>query len=318
MSNVLEIADEPAAYILPTPPASIASVSSEGDDTETMGVDEFGNASPGVGKRGRRPFSFARKPKGKEEAVRADTREESASGLFKNRRRTQSLGYAVEATAELILTSGSRKRNSLLSHCSRESSIADDTLRESDADTDRASRTSAVEKEARRRSGLSFQDFKVTFGKRERRTSAQAPTPTPTSATYALPSPSPIPPRAEPEPVSPSPNTPRSPGTGTGIGLGRPSTGNATRVSPRSASDESPRAKLGLRLDTAVAIADSERKEVQSPLVGPGRPESPSMRRVSPPLFGGEVVIRNESGRRRTRSSAIQGLYADAEVIRRW
>jgi hypothetical protein len=281
MRRVLETeSDIGAAYI----------VSSEGDDTETLGVDELGNAIPSLCKRSRRSFPFTKKKRSKEAVREGD---EDAGGMFRNRRRTQSLGDTVEAGAG---GSGpdplcSRKRSSWLS----QSSAHEDALRESEeAETDRASRTSATEKEARRRSGLSFQDFKAAFGKREWRGPGSSPTPEGTGS--------------------------RLPRTGTGIGLGKPSTSNV-HVSPRSASDELVRTKRArsppLILDTAATeLISTERREVQSPLTIRSQPPKPHA--GSPPLFGGEVVIRNESGRRRTRSSAIPGLYTDAEVVRRW
>ncbi|KAG8712182.1 hypothetical protein FRC11_000779 [Ceratobasidium sp. 423] len=273
--RVLEQETESNAYILPTPPASITSVSSEGDEA---GLEEFGMASPSVGKRSRRSFLFSPKRggsiKGKEKQI---TEDEELVGA---RRRAHSLALSA--------LEGASKRSSWLSHASRESSINDETVRESETETDRGSRTSTTEKEGKRRSGLSFQDFKAAFVKRERRASVLIST----SGSYAL---------------SPSEgsSTPRT------IGLGRPSS-VSSHPSPRSASDELARKKRAnsppLRLDTLSSPLQTERREVQSPIT----------EAKTRPLFGGEVVIRNESGRRRTRSSAIPGLYADAEVVRRW
>ncbi|CCO32723.1 hypothetical protein BN14_06786 [Rhizoctonia solani AG-1 IB] len=179
-----------------------------------------------------------------------------------------------------------------MSHSSRESSAYDDTVRESETETDRGTHAGAAdkaEKESRRRSGLSFQDFKAAFVKRERRASVLIST----SGSYAL----------SPSEASVSPRT--------SLGLGKPSQ-VSPYPSPRSASDELARKKRTssppLRLDTANTPHEAERREVQSPMTDAS----------TRPLFSGEVVIRNESGRRRTRSSAIPGLYADAEVVRRW
>ncbi|KAG8698958.1 hypothetical protein FRC08_005601 [Ceratobasidium sp. 394] len=299
-------------YILPTPPSSIASVSSEADDTETL--DEFGsvNASPGVGKRGRGfPFVGRRKDKGKE-VVRDGIDGQAEFGLFGSRKRSQSLGYVVEGNMSGLsrakttggIASSPLSRARLAEE--RVGSQLDEPLRETGAETssrgadkeERASR-STVEKEARRRSGLSFQDFKAAFGKRERRGSAHG--------AYAL------------SPTSPG-TTPTTPENGPGgvprashphftLGFGRPS---SVQISPRASSDSATsvrRRSMPLKLDTADlnpgTPADSERAEAQSPL-------------QHRKLFGaGEVVIRNESGRRRTRSSAVPGLYADAEVLQR-
>ncbi|QRV94781.1 hypothetical protein RhiJN_22799 [Ceratobasidium sp. AG-Ba] len=286
-------------YILPTPPASITSVSSEGDDTETL-VDEFGtvSASPSVGKRGRSfPFVGRRKDKGKD-IVRDGSGAHSESGLFGSRKRAQSLGYVVEdisqaKTGGVTSPSGqARRATSEINEPLRESETEGST-RGTDKE-DRASR-SAVDKEARRRSGLSFQDFKAAFGKRERRGSATLGAYTLSSHPHTTP--------AEPGRV------PRTPQPHSALGKGRPS---SVQISPRAASDGAASARrrsMPLKLDTGLSVesvsVSIERAELQSPL-------------QQRPLFGGgEVVIRNESGRLRTRSSAIPGLYADAEVLQR-
>ncbi|CAE6426581.1 unnamed protein product [Rhizoctonia solani] len=265
---------EHSAYILPTPPASITSVSSEGDEA---GLEEFGMTSPSVGKRGRRSFLFSPKWGGSAKGKETQAEDGELAGV---RRRAHSLALSA--------LEGASKRSSWLSHSSHESSTYDDTLRESEAETDRGSRTSTTEKESKRRSGLTFQDFKAAFGKRERRASVLIST----SGSYAL----------SPSEVTSTPRT---------LGLGRASS-VSSQPSPRSASDELARKKRAnsppLRLDTANSPVESERREFQSPITDAS----------TRPLFGGEVVIRNESGRRRTRSSAIPGLYADAEVVRRW
>ncbi|KAG8732219.1 hypothetical protein FRC12_019386 [Ceratobasidium sp. 428] len=299
-------------YILPTPPSSIASMSSEADDTETL--DEFGavSASPGVGKRGK-AFSFVsrRKEKGKD-VMRGGDGGSTEPGLFGSRKRSQSLGYVMEGnfaglsrsktTGGLITSPLSRARLSK----ERAASELGESLRESEGEnsnrgTDKEERASqsTVDKESRRRSGLSFQDFKAAFGKRERRGSV-------TPGAYKL----------SPDSTGLSPTdfengaarVPRTPQPHSTLGLGRPS---SVQLSPRAASDGSASARrrsMPLRLDTDVNLgtpADSERAEAQSPLQHRS-------------LFGGgEVVIRNESGRLRTRSSAIPGLYADAEVLQR-
>ncbi|KAG8736328.1 hypothetical protein FRC10_009451 [Ceratobasidium sp. 414] len=297
-------------YILPTPPSSIASMSSEADDTETL--DEFGsvNASPSVGKRGRAfPFVGRRKGKGKE-VVRDGDDGQSESGLFGSRKRSQSLGYVIEGSLgglSRAKTTGAIT-NSPLSRArpTAERSQLGEPLRESGGEasgrrTDKEERASqsTVDKDARRRSGLSFQDFKAAFGKRERRGSVAhgAYALSPTSAGTA-----PIASENEPGRV------PRAPHPHFTLGFGRPS---SVQISPRAASDPAAsvrRRSMPLRLDTVINLgtsADPEGTEIQSPL---------QQRK----LFGaGEVVIRNESGRRRTRSSAIPGLYADAEVLQR-
>ncbi|CAE6529661.1 unnamed protein product [Rhizoctonia solani] len=273
--RVLEQETEPSAYILPTPPASITSLSSEGDE---VGLDEFGMVGPSVGKRSRRSFLFSPKRSGSVKGKEKQTTEEGE--LVSARRRAHSLALSA--------LEGASKRSSWLSHSSRESSAHDDTVRESETETDRGSRTSTTEKESGKRSGLSFQDFKAAFGKRERRASVLIST----SGSYAL---------------SPSEgnSVPRT------LGLGR-SSSVSSHPSPRSASDELARKKRAnsppLRLDTLNSPLKTERREVQSPVTDA----------KTRPLFGGEVVIRNESGRRRTRTSAIPGLYADAEVVRPW
>lgn len=315
-SRVLEREPGPS-YNLPTPPASITSVSSEADDTETAGMDEFGavSASPGVGKRGRKTFPFSKKSKskGKGKEVARDGEEGTSSGLFGGVRRAQSLGHVIEGGDSWSRSSTkSKQRHSIFG-----SAAHDEALRESEGETsahgtdrdDRASRASTTgEKEARRRSGLSFQDFKAAFGKREHRSSVIISG----SGSYSLSSSSPNPGHA-PLPSDGVPRTPQS--AGVGIGLGRPSTAPA-RVSPRSASDESARMKRrSLRLDTATPELDTERKEAQSPVIP--RAQAPKYSGGAP-LFGGEVVIRDEGGRRRTRSSAIPGLYGDAQVVGRW
>ncbi|CUA76369.1 hypothetical protein RSOLAG22IIIB_06231 [Rhizoctonia solani] len=271
--RVREEQAEVGAYILPTPPASIASISSEGDE---VGMEEFGMVSPGVGKRGRRSFLlFSPKRSASVKGKEKQTVEDGES--MTTRQRAHSIALSA--------LEGASKRSSWISHASRD----DDTLRESETETDRGSRASTTEKGDKRRSGLSFQDFRAAFGKRERRASVLVST----SGSNAL-SPS--------EGHSP----PRS------LGLGTPSS-VPSHPSPRSASDELARRKHTssppLRLDTVNSPTDTERREVQSPI---------SDAAAARPLFGGEVVIRNESGRRRTRSSAIPGLYADAQVVRRW
>ncbi|KAL5640334.1 hypothetical protein ACGC1H_007563 [Rhizoctonia solani] len=272
--RVHEEETEVGAYNLPTPPASIASMSSEGDE---VGVEEFGMVSPCVGKRGRRSFLFSPKRSGSVKGKEKQTAEDGE--LSATRRRAHSLALST--------LEGASKRSSWISHSSRESSAHDDTLREAEAEADRGSRMSITEKESKKRSGLSFQDFKAAFGKRERRAALIS-----SSGSYAL---SP----------SESHSTPRS------LELGRPSS-VSSHPSPRSVSDELVRKARAssppLRLDTANSPSETERREVQSPITDA----------TARPLFGGEVVIRNESGRRRTRSSAIPGLYADAEVVRRW
>ncbi|EUC56678.1 transmembrane protein, putative [Rhizoctonia solani AG-3 Rhs1AP] len=272
--RVREEEAEAGAYNLPTPPASIASMSSEGDE---VGAEEFGMISPNVGKRGRRSFLFSPKRNG---SVKGKERQSVGDGESSaTRQRAHSLALST--------LEGASKRSSWISHSSRESSAYDDTLREPEPEADRASRTSMTEKESKRRSGLSFQDFKAAFGKRERRAALIS-----ASGSYAL---SP----------SESYSTPRS------LELGRTSS-VSSHPSPRSVSDELARKTRAssppLRLDIAHSPSETERREVQSPITDP----------TTRPLFGGEVVIRNESGRRRTRSSAIPGLYADAEVVRRW
>ncbi|KAJ1302760.1 hypothetical protein OPQ81_003069 [Rhizoctonia solani] len=240
-------------------------------------MDEFGIASPSVGKRGGRSFLFSPKRGGSVKGKKDVSEDGELSSV---RRRAHSIALSA--------LEGASKRSSWLSHTSRDSSAYDETLRESETETDRGSRTSTTEKESKRRSGLSFQDFKAVFGKRERRASVLIST----SGSYAL---------------SPSEGNsrPRS------LGLGSPSS-VASQPSPRSASDELARKKRAnsppLRLDTVNSPLHTERREVQSPITDA----------TTRPLFGGEVVIRNESGRRRTRSSAIPGLYTDAEIVRRW
>lgn len=303
------------AYVLPTPPASITSVSSEADDTETL--DEFGlgvGASPSVGKRGRRTFPFVgrRKDKGKEVARGAEE-EAREFGLFgdrRSRKRAQSLNYVVEGEMGGLVRAKSTGSRSPLS------GQGEEVLRESEGETSgRATEREdrVVEREARRRSGLTFQDFKAAFGKRERErrgssgpgayylssTTTSSPTPASTSASTA-------PLAAEGEVAS------RAPRAAASLGLRRPSSLHA-QVSPRSASDGSTRRQsMPIRLDTNMELGD--RAEVQSPFTRSQQPQP----QPQPSLFSGEVVIRNESGRRRTRSSAIPGLYADAEVVRRW
>ncbi|KAF8602343.1 hypothetical protein BDV93DRAFT_509342 [Ceratobasidium sp. AG-I] len=287
------------AFILPTPPASITSVSSEADDTETM--DDFGlgvSASPSVGKRGRRTFPFVgrRKDKGKEVAGEgeASMKEFGLFGDRRSRRRAQSLGYVVEGEmAGNAKSAGTGAGNpSPLSTAQ--------VLRESEGET--SGRDDRVEKDARRRSGLTFQDFKAAFGKRERERRGSA---SPGLGTYYLSTTAPL--AADGETAASAPRAAAS------LGLGRPSSMQA-QVSPRSASDGSTRRKsMPLRLDTDVDLG--ERAEVQSPFT---RASQSPPRQPQPSLFVGEVVIRNESGRRRTRSSAIPGLYTDAEVVRRW
>ncbi|KAF8753783.1 hypothetical protein RHS01_06711 [Rhizoctonia solani] len=266
MRRVLEQETELSAYVLPTPPASIASISSEGTNVQ------------------RRSLLFSSRRGG---SVRNKEKPTAENGeLFGFRRRAQSVGIAVAEEAS--------KRSSWISHSSHESSAYDDTVRESETETDRVSHPGTAdktEKESRRRSGLSFQDFKTAFAKRERRASVLIST----SGSYTL----------SPSEASSSPRT--------SLGLGKPSS-VSPYPSPRSASDELARKKRAssppLRLDTANTPHETERREVQSPITdGEGHTR---------PLFSGEVVIRNESGRRRTRSSAIPGLYADAEVVRRW
>ncbi|CAE6404862.1 hypothetical protein AG1IA_06561 [Rhizoctonia solani AG-1 IA] len=281
MRRVLEQETELSAYVLPTPPASIASISSEGDE---RGMEDFGIVNPTVGKQQRRSLLFSSRRGG---SVRNKEKPTAENGeLFGFRRRAQSVGIAVAEEAS--------KRSSWISHSSHESSAYDDTVRESETETDRVSHPGTAdkaEKESRRRSGLSFQDFKTAFAKRERRASVLIST----SGSYTL----------SPSEASSSPRT--------SLGLGKPSS-VSPYPSPRSASDELARKKRAssppLRLDTANTPHETERREVQSPITdGEGHTR---------PLFSGEVVIRNESGRRRTRSSAIPGLYADAEVVRRW
>ncbi|KDN49108.1 hypothetical protein RSAG8_02461, partial [Rhizoctonia solani AG-8 WAC10335] len=160
---------EAGAYILPTPPASIASISSEGDE---IAGEEYGMANPGVGKRGRRSFLFSPKRSGSVRGKEKQTAEEGE--LAGARRRAHSLALSA--------LEGASKRSSWLSHASHESSVYDETLRESEAETDRGSRTSTTEKESSRRPGVSFQDFKAAFGKRERRASVLIST----SGSYAL------------------------------------------------------------------------------------------------------------------------------------
>ncbi|KAG9099868.1 hypothetical protein FRC06_004753 [Ceratobasidium sp. 370] len=295
-------------YILPTPPSSIASVSSEADDTETL--DEFGsvNASPSVGKRGRAfPFVGRRKDKGKE-VVRDGNDGQVESGLFGSRKRSQSLRYVVEGNLgglSRAKTTGATVNSPLSRVRLAKGSGLDEPLRESEgeasargADKEEHASQSTIEKDARRRSGLSFQDFKAAFGKRERRGSLAhgaytlSPTSTGAAPTTLANEPERAP-RTQPPPT---------------LGLGRPS---SVQISPRAASDSAAsvrRRSMPLRLDTYLNLgtsADSERAETQSPV---------QQRK----LFGaGEVVIRNESGRRRTRSSAVPGLYADAEVLQR-
>lgn len=267
-------------------------MSSEADDTETM-VD-FGlgvGASPGVGKRGRRSFPFVgrRKDKGEE-----SMKEFGLFGDRRARRRAQSLGYVVEGG----MGAKSPRVGSPLS-TAQEGQV----LRESEGETSgREERT--TEKEVRRRSGLTFQDFKAAFGKRERERRGSAGH-GPGQGAYTLSS-STASPSADGEAAARVPRAAAS----SALGLGRPSSANA-QVSPRSASDGSARRQsMPLRLDTNLDLGD--RAEVQSPFTrAPSPPQQPS-------LFNGEVVIRVESGRRRTRSSAIPGLYTDAEVVRRW
>ncbi|KAG9121333.1 hypothetical protein FRC07_002738, partial [Ceratobasidium sp. 392] len=255
-------------YILPTPPSSIASVSSEADDTETL--EDFGavSASPGVGKRGRSfPFVGRRKDKGKE-VVRGGNDGQYESGLFGSRKRSQSLGYVMEgsiANLSRAKTTGSAT-NSPLSRVrlarERAASELGESLRESEGETsgrgtdkeERASRNT-IDKEVRRRSGLSFQDFKAAFAKRERRGSA-------TPGAYQLTSDLSGTPPTEPE--NGAGHVPRTSQPHSALGLGRPS---SVQLSPRAASDSAASARrrsMPLRLDTDINLgtpADPERTE---------------------------------------------------------